>query len=77
MDQPVIEGIRILHHLGDQILDIGKDQVVKIPGFDLVAGAGLLARPVIHLASVVCLIDRLPHLPGRSVPVGPAYLLIP
>ncbi len=46
----VVEGIRISHDLCDQRLDIRKDQIIEIPGFDLMARTSLFSGPVIRLA---------------------------
>ena len=41
------------------------------------AGAGVLSQPVVGLADVVCLVDRLPHFAGKAAFSGASYLFIP
>ena len=41
------------------------------------AGTGVLAQPVVGLADIVCLVNRLPHLAGEAVLSGSADLFIP
>ena len=41
------------------------------------AGTGVLTQPVVGLADIVCLINRLPHLAGEPVLSGSTDLFIP
>ena len=41
------------------------------------AGTGVLAQPVVGLADIVCLVNRFPHLAGKTVLPGSADLFIP
>ena len=41
------------------------------------AGAGVLAQPVVGLADIIRLVNRLPHLAGKTVFSGSAHLFIP
>ena len=46
-------------------------------GFNLVAGAGILAQPVVGLANIIRLINRRPNLAGKTVLSGSSNVFIP
>ena len=75
--KPPVKGILIPNGLRGQILDVGKNEVIKIPGLNLMAGSDLAAEAVIGLADIVGLIDGFPLFLGGAVHILPPDLLIP
>lgn len=65
------------HDLLRQFLYILQHQIIQIPCFNLVAGTGVLTQPVVGLADIVCLVNRFPHLAGKTVLPGSADFFIP
>ena len=56
--------------------NVSQNEVIEVAGFNLMAGAGVLSQPVIGLADVIRLVNRLPHFSGKAILSSPAYLLI-
>ena len=75
--QSLIKCVGIFESLCRQFLNVLQNKVIQIPCLDLMAGAGVLAQPVVGLADIIRLVNRLPHLAGKTVFSGSAHLFIP